>query len=77
VDPDDEQYPYPGCYGYTSLALWAMDNKYGKRILVNLRGVQFDKDGEAFSQGDIAPEDEFEALEDEGTSEAATDDLGL
>lgn len=76
VDPGEDQYPYPGCYGYTSLTLWFMDNKYGKRVLINLRGVQFDKDGEAFSQGDIAPEEEFEALEDTAGA-AGEDEIGF
>jgi hypothetical protein len=76
VDVGEEQYPYPGCYGLTSITLWAMDNKYGKRIGVNLRGVQFDKDGEAFSQGDIAPEEEFEALEDAGGA-SEEEDIGF
>ena len=78
VEPGDDQYPYAGCYVLGSLTLWAMDNKYGKRILVNLRGVQFMKDGEAFSQGDIAAEDEFEALEDAAAAgDVESDDLGM
>lgn len=76
VDPGEEQFPYSGSYVLGSITLWAQDNKYGRRIGVNLRGVQFDKDGEAFSQGDIAPEEEFEALEDVG-SEASDDDVGF
>lgn len=82
VEVGEEQYPYAGSYDYFSLTLWAQvgttQKKYGKRVGVNLRGVQFDKDGEAFSQGDIAPEEEFEALEDSGTNEAPdADDLGF
>lgn len=81
VEVGEEQYPYAGSYGYFSLTLWAQvgttQKKYGKRIGVNLRGVQFDKDGEAFSQGDIAPEEEFEALEDSGTDTGASDDDGV
>lgn len=76
VDPGEEQYPYAGCYVLGSITLWAQDNKYGRRIGVNLRGVQFDKDGDAFSQGDIAPEEEFEALEDVG-GESSDDDVGF
>jgi hypothetical protein len=76
VDVGEEQYPYSGAYGIGSITLWAMNNRYGKRIGVNLRGVQFDKDGEAFSQGDIAPEEEFEALEDAGSA-SEEEDIGF
>jgi hypothetical protein len=80
VDPGEEQYPYSGCYVIGSITLWAQvgvtQKKYGKRIGVNLRGVQFDKDGDAFGAGDIAPDDEFDALEDEGAP-AGEEDLGF
>lgn len=78
VDPGEEQYPYSGCGVIGSITLWAQvgktQQKYGKRIGVNLRGVQFDKDGDPFSQGDIAPEEEFEALED---APGASEDDGV
>ena len=44
--------------------------KYGKRVGINLRGVQFAKDGPAFGAGSIAAEEEFDALED--SAEAVT-----
>jgi Protein of unknown function (DUF2815) len=73
VEPGEDQYPYSGAYGWTSITCWAQvgatQKKYGKRIGVNLRGCQFVKDGEAFGLGDIAPEEEFDALEDEGVEE--------
>ena len=75
VDPGEDQFPYSGAYVVGSITLWAQDNKYGKRIGVNLRGVQFWKDGEAFGQGDIAAEDEFEALP-ETASDDSPDDFG-
>lgn len=82
VDPGEDQYPYSGCYVIGSVTLWAQvgatQKKYGKRIGINLRGVQFDKDGEAFSgAGDINPEEEFDALEDEGTSGSEDDGAGF
>ena len=55
--------PYSGCYVNASIELWVQDNKYGKRINASLRGVQFVKDGEPFSGGGVASDDEFEALE--------------
>lgn len=75
VDPGEEQYPYSGCYAIMSVSIWGSQNaKYAKRLGVNLRGVQFKKDGEAFGGGGgSVPEDEFEALEDSGT-EVATED---
>ena len=58
--------PYGGCYVNASIELWIQDNKYGKRINASLRGVQFVKDGEPFSGGGVAADDEFEALETAG-----------
>lgn len=57
--------PYAGCFVVASVELWAQDNAYGKRINATLRGVQFLKDGEAFSGGGAASEDEFDAVEGE------------
>lgn len=51
--------PYAGSFVHASLELWAQDNKYGKRVNASLRGVQFYKDGEAFSGGGVADADEF------------------
>jgi hypothetical protein len=77
VVPGDKQFPYSGCLGITSITIWGQDNQYAKRLGVNLRGVQF-VEGEpkypAFGQGDIAAEDEFQALED---SEEGSTDLGF
>ena len=54
--------PYAGCYVNASLDLWPQDNKYGKRINAQLRGVQFLRDGDAFSAGRPADSDEFEEV---------------
>lgn len=54
--------PYAGCYVNASIELWAQDNSYGKRVNASLRGVQFAKDGEAFSGGGVADADEFDDL---------------
>ena len=74
VDPGEPQFPYSGCYAYMSLNMWLHSGntltKYGKRLGVNLRGVQFAKDGPAFGAGSIAAEEEFDALED--SAEAVT-----
>ena len=47
--------PYSGCYVNAIVTLWVMDNKWGKRINANLLGVQFVRDGEAFSTRRGAP----------------------
>lgn len=52
--------PYAGCFVNASLEFWAQDNAYGKRINCTLRGIQFFKDGDAFSAGRPADADEFE-----------------
>lgn len=51
---------YAGCYVNASIDFWAQDNAYGKRINAQLRGVQFHRDGDAFSAGRPADTDEFE-----------------
>jgi hypothetical protein len=56
--------PYAGCYVNVSLDLWAQDNQFGKRVNASLRGVQFVKDGEAFSGSSPASADEFDIVED-------------
>lgn len=53
---------YGGCYVNASIELWTQDNEFGKRINATLRGVQFVRDGEAFSGGAAASEDEFADL---------------
>lgn len=52
--------PYAGCYVNASVEIWIQDNKWGKGVRASLRGVQFFKDGDAFSGGAPASEDEFE-----------------
>jgi len=42
--------------------LWAQDNQYGKGIHAKLLGVQFMKDGDAFSAGAVIADDDFEDL---------------
>lgn len=64
--------PYAGCYVNATVEVWVQDNKYGKGIRATLRGVQFLKDGDAFSAGTPLSDDEFEEIE---APEEATDDL--
>lgn len=78
-DVKNAQYPYDGCYGYLSTTLWLLmgesANKYGNRIGINLRGVQFAAKGEPFTSAEIDAEDEFEALEDAPSGPAAVSDF--
>ncbi len=62
---------YAGCYVNVSLDFWAQDNAYGKRVNAQLRGVQFLRDGDAFSAGRPADSDEFEEV----TEGADADDI--
>lgn len=42
---------YSGCYVNAQVEVWAQDNSFGKRINVQLLGVQFSRDGDSFSAG--------------------------
>lgn len=55
--------PYAGCYVNATVEIWAQDNKFGKGIRATLRGVQFLRDGDAFSAGTPVNEDEFDEIE--------------
>jgi hypothetical protein len=59
--------PYAGCYVNAVVDLWAQDNAYGKRINASLSGVQFLRDGDAFSGGGAASVDEFETVDEPAT----------
>lgn len=61
---------YSGCYVNASIELWAQDNQFGKRINAQLGGVQFVRDGDAFSGGgSAADEDDFDDLGDQGDND--------
>jgi len=54
--------PYGGSFVNATLDLWAQDNNFGKRINASLSGVQFVRDGEAFSGGGSASPNDFDDL---------------
>lgn len=58
---EEDAKPYAGCFVNATIRLWAQDNKYGKRVNAQLRAVQFVRDGEAFGDSSVKPEDEFQA----------------
>lgn len=58
LTPEDGK-PYAGCYVNATVEIWAQDNKWGKGMRATLRGIQFVKDGDAFSAGTPLSDDEF------------------
>ncbi len=58
--------PYSGCYSNVVVEVWAMDNRFGKRICAALKGVQFVRDGEAFTGAEPATADDFDDLSNTG-----------
>lgn len=69
VEPGEEGWPYGGCYVVHYITLWTQTN-LKKRIGTNLKGIQFDRDGEAFGAGAEMAEEDFEALEDEAAADS-------
>lgn len=67
----DDGKPYAGCYVNATIDVWAMANKFGKRVNATLSGVQFLKDGDAFSGSPPASPDDFDDL----SSGSDADDL--
>lgn len=53
--------PYSGCYVNATVEIWAQDG-VNKGIRCALQGVQFDRDGDAFSGGVAPSEDDFDDL---------------
>ena len=54
--------PYSGSFVNVILDVWAQDNQFGKRVNATLKGVQFSKDGDAFSGSAPASVDSFDDL---------------
>lgn len=54
--------PYSGCYVNAYIEIWAQDNQWGKRVNATLSGVQFVKDGDAFSSTKPISADKFDDL---------------
>lgn len=55
--------PYAGCFVNATVEIWPQDNSFGKGMRATLRGVQFFKDGDAFSAGTPVSEDDFEVVD--------------
>lgn len=54
--------PYSGCYVIGIVEMWLQDGGNGKGVRCELLGVQFVKDGPAFSKSSKATDDDFEDL---------------
>lgn len=63
LDRETQNRIYSGCYVNAIIEFWAQDNQWGKRINAQLCGLQFVKDGEAFSGGRPAGTDDFDVVE--------------
>lgn len=51
--------PYAGCYVNAIVEIWAQDNVHGQALRAEIKGVQFFRDGDAFSGGSSVSADEF------------------
>ncbi len=61
---------YAGCYVNAIVEIWAQDNGYGKGIRATLIGVQFVRDGDAFSKATKPKGDMFDELPEEDDDDA-------
>lgn len=71
IESESEGRPYGGCYVNATVDIWVQDNSFGRRVNAQLLGVQFAKDGDAFTGGAKASPDDFDAVEG-----AEAEDLG-
>ena len=75
---EDDGKPYAGCYVNVIVYPWAQNNpgdRGGKRINMELAGVQFYADGEAFGGGgSVATADDFKKYDDPAPSGDTDDD---
>lgn len=66
--------PYAGCYVNASIDVWAQDNSFGQRVNATLLGVQFFRDGDAFSAGAPADPDDFDDISGSDDDDPMGDD---
>ena len=67
---------YAGCYVNATIRLWWQNDKeFGKRVNCALRAVQFVKKGPPFGEAVVNPEEEFEALPENGTDDEGDSSL--
>lgn len=66
---------YAGCYVNAVISVWVQNNAYGKRVNANLLGIQFVRDGEPFSGGRAASDDDFDDISDDDDDDDFDDDF--
>lgn len=79
LTPDEvSRIMYGGCYVNAIVSVWIQDNKYGKTARLNLDGVKFHADGEAFGGGGLA-DDEWDDFgdDDAGGADFGDDDIAF
>ena len=63
---EDDNVFYAGCYVNVVVSLWFSDHELGgKQVLANIHGIQFNKDGEEFGNGNNNCSDDFDEVEDD------------
>ena len=73
LTPSDGR-PYSGCYVLAHVSLWTQDNQWGQKINANALGLQFLRDGDAFSGGPAPSSvDDFANLDAAGGPEGMND----
>ena len=77
LGPNNAKKLYGGCYVDAILSIWGQDNQFGKRINAEIIGIQFRADGDAFRPGEVATDDDFEDLSDNGEDESVGAGAGL
>lgn len=55
---------YGGCYVNAIVSIWCQSNKYGEALRMNLDGVKFHADGDAFGGGGLS-DDEWDDFDDD------------
>lgn len=68
---------YSGCYVNADVGIWVQDNEFGKRINARLRGVQFYKDGDAFTGDTPMKDGDFEDVSNFGEGEPEVSETSL
>lgn len=71
---EEDNIVYAGCYVNMAVRFWAQNNKWGKRVNAELKGVQFVKEGEAFGEAPFDPTSAFTSL-DEGGEDVGGENL--
>lgn len=66
--------PYGGCFANVQVDLWLQANTFGKALRCKLLGVQFVRDGDAFTGGARADKSDFKSLAVNDEDETEEDD---